>query len=201
MTVTSIPQAWKARSTELTEENLRSWLEEQAEEYALSYLLAHADDGVIWGKFQNKHLVTADAIFPNSVATLRLATLQQCRIFGERAEVLLWKQDDICLHRPIDDTQDKHNFITEKQVLWGTQEVKSDAGFTLVAEGRQGLHHAVPLSGIFSRANKPLLPSFERELPHHPLRLEVRHYVDYDEDGVARIVCSRLVNLYVVPKS
>ena len=41
-------------------ENLISWLEGQAKTYKLKYLLAHADDGVIWGRVDKKgHLRTS----------------------------------------------------------------------------------------------------------------------------------------------
>ena len=67
------------------------WLEKQAKDYHFNYLLAHAEDGVIWGKFENDKLKTADIVFPEDCPKLRLLTLQQCRIFGESGEILLWK--------------------------------------------------------------------------------------------------------------
>jgi CRISPR-associated protein (TIGR03984 family) len=79
--------------------------------------------------------------------------------------------------------------IPEEQILWGTHKVKEEGGFTLVADGSEGLHHAVPHTGI----------SF-METEKRPLRLVVHHYVDYDETGVARIAMSRLVDLAVKVK-
>lgn len=32
--------------------DLRTWIEQQASQYGLAYLLGHADDGVIWGMFE-----------------------------------------------------------------------------------------------------------------------------------------------------
>lgn len=79
----------------------------------------------------------------------------------------------------------------EKQILWGTQPEGEKNGFTLVSDGSQCLKHAVPLIGITFKGKD-----------YRPLRLKVRHYIDYDNEGVARIYLSRLVDLYgISPKS
>lgn len=168
--------------------HLKTWLEEQAIEYKLSYLLAHADDGVIWGKFQNGNLITADNIFPQ-FAKLRKSTLQQCRIFGKTAEVMLWKIDDGESQFKARFIKDEHlkeeDYICENQILWGTHgEKKGD--FTLLWDVKQGLKHAVPFTDIELEKKGKL---------KHPVRLQVRHYIDYDDAGVARIYLSRLVDL------
>lgn len=180
------------------EQNLKSWLEQQATEYNLKYLLAHADDGVVWGRFDNGKLTTAEKVFyPCNfnvhLPKLRLLTLQQCRVFGEKAEVLLWQTGRGWKARLIEH-HDTLELIKECQVLWGTQKEKGTQGedgerqgFTLVSDGSQGLKHAVPLINIpFSNDKKNL---------YRPIRLIVHHYIDYDESGVARICLSRLVNL------
>ncbi|BAZ06393.1 type III-D CRISPR-associated protein Csx19 [Calothrix sp. NIES-3974] len=167
--------------------DLKVWLEKQASEYQLKYLLAHAEDGVIWGKFQNGTLKTSDSVFPQ-LAKLRLLTLQQCRIFGEHSEVMLWRNDDEFKARCVEDTHlDKEEYISENQILWGTQAENISDGFTLVSDGSQGLRHAVPLIDIPFDSNQKL---------YRPLRLCVRHYLDEDkETGLVRIYLSRLVNL------
>jgi len=173
--------------------NLVKWLQEKAQKYELKYLLAHAEDGLIWGEFrgQNFQLITSgdDNVFCQ-FPKLRLCTLQQCRIFGENAEMMLWKigQDHWKARLIKDEHLSKEDYICEKQILWGTQpEGEPKNGFTLVSDGSQGLKHAVPLSKIrFSREKNNL---------HRPIRLEVRHYIDYDDSGVARIYLSRLVDL------
>lgn len=176
------------------ESNLKQWLEAKAQEFNLKYLLAHADDGVIWGKFENSQLITSDDVFPQ-FAKLRTCTLQQCRIFGKNtdengggnAEVMLWKVDKTWKARLINDEHlSKEDYICEKQILWGTQpEEEHHKGFTLVSDGSQGLKHAVPLTGI----------NFSQDRKKRPIRLQVRHYIDYDESGIARIYLSRLVDL------
>lgn len=171
--------------------NLRKWLEAKAQEHRLTYLLAHAEDGVIWGRFDQGNLVTADQVFPQ-LPKLRLMTLQQCRIFGEAGEVLLWRSHNIWKYRFV---SDPGKYIPETQMLWGTHRAKKkdgsefeeSQGFTLVEDGSEGLRHAVPLVNIpFSRDRVKLV---------RPLRLHVHHYINYDQNGVARIYLSRLVNL------
>ncbi|WP_040483717.1 type III-D CRISPR-associated protein Csx19 [Lyngbya aestuarii] len=178
-------------------QTLYSWLQYKAKEQELKYLLAHADDGVIWGKFdQDGNLITANPskeLFPNSeelfpkhnLPVLRSQTLQQCRAFGDKTEVMLWKVDKTWKARLIkDDRLSKEDYICEKQILWGTQREREKNGFTLVSDGSQGLKHAVPLTDI----------TFQ-DKDYRPLRLKVRHYIDYDESGMARIYLSRLVHL------
>lgn len=170
---------------------LYNWLQTKAKQYQLQYLLAHAEDGVIWGKFRGEDckLVTSgdDDVFPQC-AKLRLSTLQQCRIFGKNSEVMLWKVGQNWKARLIEDrhpSKDDYDYIPENQILWGTQaEGQPKQDFTLVSDGSQGLRHAVPLTGITFKGKDS-----------RPLRLQVRHYIDYDESGVARIYLSRLVNL------
>ena len=164
------------------------WLEKHAKNYDLKYLLAHAEDGVIWGEFslRNSQIITSGNLF-SQFAKLRSQTLQQCRIFGKNAEVMLWKVGHNWKARSIEDGHlSKDDYICEKQILWGTQaKEEHKKGFTLVSDGSQGLRHAVPLTGITFKGKD-----------YRPLRLQVRHYIDYDESGVARIYLSRLVNLY-----
>ncbi len=165
--------------------NICEWLEQQHEEYKLKYLLAHAEDGVIWGEFRDSQLVTADSTFSH-LPKLRSCTLQQCRAFGENAEVMLWQTDEGFQARLIQDEKDTYS-IPEHQILWGTKADEVRNGFTLVSDGGQGLRHAVPLKDIeFDKTQKL----------YRPLRLTVHHYIDTDEEtGLARIYLSRLVNL------
>jgi CRISPR-associated protein (TIGR03984 family) len=166
------------------------WLEEQAnkDNRTLMYLLAHAEDGVIWGRFDEGKLTTAETIFckPDfkvDFPTLRLPTLQQCRVFGQNGEVFLWWSGEKWRSRFIGNPEvDK---ITESRILWGTHGKEKD-GFTLLWDGSQGLRHAVPLTNIF----------FDKEGKKRPVRLLVHHYIKYDDQtGLARISLSRLVDL------
>lgn len=168
--------------------NLLEWLKQKAEQYQIQYLLAHGDDGVIWGKFQNGELITTTEpvkLFPEcNFPFLRKETLQQCRIFGDTSEVMIWKNNGGFKARLIQDNNlTMDDYIIENQILWGTQKEQENNGFTLVSDGQQGLRHAVPLTGINFNNNE------------RPLRLTIHHYIDEDDSGVTRIYLSRLVNL------
>ncbi|MCP2727178.1 type III-D CRISPR-associated protein Csx19 [Limnofasciculus baicalensis] len=182
----------------LSEESLKDWLKQQAQNYQLPYLLAHAEDGVIWGHFDidSGTLTTAREIFIEcNFPKLCLNTLQQCRVFGEAGEVLLWNSNGEWRSRPVLQSkvseliaQDKIGLIPETQILWGTQG-KTNGNFTLLSDGSQGLKHAVPIPVEESYFRKD-----KNEL-YRPVRLEVNHYFCYNSDGVARIFLSRLVSL------
>jgi CRISPR-associated protein (TIGR03984 family) len=173
------------------DKTLINWLQIQAKEYQLKYLLAHAEDGVIWGQFDDSYqLITVDEIFQTvNFPKLRLLTLQQCRIFGDLGEVLLWKNYTEWKARVVTDNTSVE-FIEEEQILWGTQQEKEINGFTLLSDGSQELKHAVPLTGLsnYFSANKKKL--------YRPVRMLVKHYIKYDDEtGLARIFISRLVSL------
>lgn len=167
----------------IADDTPKLWLDKQAKEHGLKYLLAHGEDGVIWGYFKHGELVTSGDVF-SQCAKLRLSTLQQCRIFGEKSEVMLWKVGQNWKARLVQDDNKPECLPDEHQILWGTQLDNESNGFSLVSDGSQGLRYAVPLTEI------PFKGKDSR-----PLRLQVRHYIDYDESGVARIYLSRLVNL------
>lgn len=168
---------------------LVSWLEEQSRECKLNYLLAHAEDGVIWGRFDEGQLTTAEKVFHKSkfkvdFPTLRLLTLQQCRIFGQNGELLLWRTGEKWRSRLVQDNPEVDK-IPERQILWGTHGEKR-GNFTLLWDGSQGLKHAVPFIDIALDERNRLI---------NRVRLIVHHYFDYDDSGVARIHLSRLVDL------
>lgn len=183
-------------ASELTD--VKGWLQAKAIEYQLRWLLAHADDGVMWGKLDGGHLITSyDAVQADPEAQrvcppLRLETLQQARFFAEHAELLLWRDGDNAWHaRLISDstnaqTAEWKDAIDEAHMLWGTDTRPLQHGFTLMSDGAQGLRHAVPLEvkGQFAEQKRPP-------------RLVVRHYVKEDLTGFTRIVASRLVALHM----
>jgi len=167
--------------------NPAGWFQKQPDVGDEAWFLAHADDGVIWGRLQDGQLVTSDTVFSEVSPPLRAITLQQARLFGEKAEVRVWREGNrfqAC--RLEDQSSEKCEAFDEQHILWGTQVEQRKDGFTLVADGRQGLRHAVPLTLTDSALNDG-----------HPLRLTVRHYLTYDEYGQTRIVLSRLVALWV----
>jgi CRISPR-associated protein (TIGR03984 family) len=185
-----------------TKQSLKDWLKQKAKDHHLHYLLAHAEDGVIWGRFDvdTGALITAREVFSEcDFPELRLNTLQQCRVFGKAGEVLLWNSSGKWKSRLILETkaselisknQNKIGLIPESQVLWGTKgQENKEYGFTLLLDGSEGLKHAVPLTDINFEKDK------DEKILKRPVRLDIHHYFCYDSDGVARIFISRLVSL------
>jgi CRISPR-associated protein (TIGR03984 family) len=167
--------------------DVTTWLVKQAEHHGLTRLLAHADDGVIWGQMVNGALQTSHDVFGDPPSPeLRATTLQQVRIFSEQAELLLWRSPHGWRARLTEDAPDIGEHYNQAQLLWGNRYVTSRDGFTLVAEGRQGLRHAPPAEVAET--------AFDDE--RHPLYLQVRHYLATDpETGVVDVALSRLVGV------
>ena len=122
---------------------------------------------------------------------LRGATLQQARLFGSQAELLIWRGPQDQWQRTLrrDEPGESQEVIDEPQLLWGyvgeddPPPPESD-GFVQLREGSQGIVHAPPLG-----ASAP--PTEQRRAS-----LLVRHYLVEDEEtGVVRIGHSRLVAL------
>ncbi|MEM3485508.1 MAG: CRISPR-associated protein Csx19 [Candidatus Methanomethyliaceae archaeon] len=171
----------------------KAWLEANAARNGKTWLLAYADNGVIWGELRDGALCTANDVFPALSPPLRATTLQQAHLFGANAEVRVWRTGkgfNAC--RLEDHPSDDDEALDQIYLLWGTGIKEQSKGFALVTEGRQGLAHAVPLP--VSEADF----STEARIRTHPLRLRVRHYVAYDEaSGWAFFPQSRLVELFV----
>lgn len=176
--------------TDCSISDVKVWLQTQAIQHNLRWLLAHADDGVIWGELRDGQLVTSDSVVPEVSPPLRAETLQQARLFAIHAELLLWRDGDNRWHaRLIRDAAEGEDYaftdaIDEPQILWGTDPQPLANGFTLMSDGAQGLRHAIPLAvrGKFDESSRPL-------------RLWVRHYLQDDESGFTRIVASRLFDV------
>jgi CRISPR-associated protein (TIGR03984 family) len=175
--------------------DLRTWLNQQAARLGLKWLLAHADDGVIWGRFEGTKLVTSHEAAADhagareSCPPLEGETLREARVFSEKAELFLWRGvDRQWCGRVIRDAREGEEptweeAYDEAQMLWGTTSQPLDQDFTLMVHGSQGQRHALPMR-IMSRDGRPVLP-----------RLVVRHYLGPDD--IATIVASRLVKLQI----
>jgi CRISPR-associated protein (TIGR03984 family) len=149
----------------------------------MPWLLAHVDDGVIWGcaadgalRLSNQ-VAKINADYPNTAATLSATTLQQARIFGPDGELLIWRTDEgfaarVTTDGPSDDGWD------EQHLLWGRRTLEAE-GFTVLKEGRQGQAHAAPLT-LAESGRAALI---------------VRHFAAQAEDGRAMVALSRLVDL------
>ena len=171
------------------------WLAKKAVAHGLTTLLAHADDGVIWGRVADGRLALSGNAFPGVSPPLRAVTLQQARLFGEQAELLVWRDGEGNWHgRLLDDdgTERSGWCFDEAQLQWGDHQEGEKDNFTLVAEGQEGLRHAVPLSA----ADIHFDPAGKKRERWHPLRLGVRHYLESDEGGTLIIVQGRLTRLW-----
>lgn len=168
-----------ARFTEDPAQWLEDWSGEK-DSPTLPYLLAAADDGVIWGQFIQQQLKLAGDEFPQVAVKLRGKTLQTLRLFGPAGELFIWRTGSGSFHGRLiaDGAEVPARCFERNQLLWGTQ-LETKNGFSLMQEGAQGLHHAPPMA----------LDSDQR------CYLRVRHYVSYDKQDQATIPLSRLVKL------
>jgi CRISPR-associated protein (TIGR03984 family) len=172
-------------------EDPRGWLANRMHQ-DMPWLLAHADDGVIWGKLQEDGtlLLSSDVFddpieYPSVAVLLRAVTLQQVRAFGPAGELLIWRTDDGFAGRLLNDDQIELEALPdEEHLLWhlgNPVRVDQRTGFALLQEGQQGQRHA-----------PPVIPQGRRRPA-----LTVRHYVDYDDEDQAYIALSRLLGLEV----
>ncbi len=172
--------------SEIRTSNLALVLSAQARSYGLRWLLAHADDGVIWGEFRPDGLHTSSDAFPHISPSLRVETLQQMRLFGPLSELLIWRDGSFWQARLIkDEVGEPHEYFDEAYLLWGNNAEQKKDGFVLLREGKEGLRHAPPLN-------------YEGPLPANLKDctfIKVRHYLAYDEDDQAYIAYSRLVSI------
>jgi CRISPR-associated protein (TIGR03984 family) len=160
-----------------------AWLALQARPDMI--LLAHADDGVIWGRVADDGLTFPPPSLLRQAA-FRDLTLQKARLFNEQEELFLWRigEKQWRARRITDGQGDAIRYYDEPQVLWGTQVEASEDGFSRLAEGIQGLRHAPPVS----------LPVENWDRTR--LYLGVRHYLERGEEGELRVKMSRLTHLW-----
>jgi CRISPR-associated protein (TIGR03984 family) len=175
------------------EDELKNWLSQQAKEHNLRWLLAHADDGVIWGEMRDDNILhLSSEEHPTISPKLRWVTLQQCRLFGNDAELFFW-QGPKGWHAQLqsDSTGQNHvDYIDEEHLLWGYETKHhtpfSKDGFLCIHEGSMGIVHTPPIQAHPTEKKRA--------------KLRVRHYLKRDEEtGIVRIDTSRLVEL-IQPK-
>jgi hypothetical protein len=69
------------------DKNVVTWLTGHAKEHP--FLLAFADDGVVWGKSENEKWTTSYDVFGKPFSELRGETLQEVFAFSEKDQVHL----------------------------------------------------------------------------------------------------------------
>jgi CRISPR-associated protein (TIGR03984 family) len=178
-------------------DRLAAWLAAAAKTHRLRWLLAHLDDGVVWGRWEaDQGLLTSRQAAAGDLQAapwcpeLRPATLQQARLFAAHAELMLWRDDSggWCA-RLIRDlapgeavaagTPAWDHAFDEQQLLWGTGARPLADGFSFLTHGQQGLRHALPYPLKLGKLKTQTLT--------------IRHYLT--RDGLAQVDASRLVSL------
>lgn len=168
------------------EADLKGWIVGQARP-GMDMLLAHCDDGIVWGRVVDGKLALAGDKLPEVEVAFEVGRLQQARLFGQAGELLLWRDHaGWRVRRMLEAAPGELEPLQEEAYrLWGDHAVARAGGFTLLADGRQGLLHAPPIDDLPEAAHACLL---------------VRHYLGYDDNGQAYIALSRLSGLEVKPE-
>lgn len=169
--------------------DVRSWLESQMKEHALTTLLAFADDGVIWGHWDGSKLTTSNDL-EVSYPKLKPKTLQQAFAFNDELEVRLfhdelgnWKAWQI---------KDDGEVMAERQILWGDtlddkKQPEGDLFKRLLAERKGIPPQLIPVKGIIDE--------------NTCVRLVIHHLVDYTEAGESHVAISRLAGITIGKKA
>ena len=112
------------------------------------WLLAHQDDGVIWGYRDNDIWKLSSEAFPNISPKLNMERIQQLRIFGIEEEFLFWRDSKTVKCRVVDGGH-KANIpewaasFEESFIILGDRVVESTRdGFTVIGNA-QGSRQAI----------------------------------------------------------
>lgn len=158
------------------------WLVEKAKKHKLVYALAHADDGVMWGRFSGSAWAWSGDVFKSVSPPLNWDRLLDMRLFGSTAEVFVWRAESGLKGRLITEEAGGEaqslEYFDEPQLLWGYADrnsVVDISGFAVMREGSQGLSHAPPT-----------------EIAKEG-RIWTRNYIGYDSDNCAYVKVSRLM--------
>jgi hypothetical protein len=165
------------------------------------WLLAHCDNGVVWGKRAERRWDLSVGRFAAISASLTERTLQQLRLFDKGSETLIWRtakssKGVTFAGRVLRDEDAPQPFdpLTRTVILLGDRLMHDektgtplrDGIFSLVGDAT-GSCHAVPIE----------CAEHEFAGGTWPLRLEIRDYLQEDESsGALRIAASRLVRIF-----
>jgi len=175
---------------------VREWLEQQAADLDVRWLLAHAEEGVQWGRVVRSEEGVQLELSPEGVRELLApAKLWDVRLFGPTAEVFLWRTEaGGFAARWIEDADEANvtwkDAIDEPYLLLGKsgRHIGVPPEWTQLTEGHDGAlyQHVIPgRARLDGDGSTGALAS--------PVALRVRHYVT--PNGTATIVASRLVQL------
>jgi CRISPR-associated protein (TIGR03984 family) len=160
----------------------------------LRWALAHCNDGVTWGRYeaQDKRWQLSSGVKPELSPPVRRDWLQQLRLFGPSAEVLIWRDGGSLSGRLLVDDGESGGHSEalrpsdEAWILLGDYVMeKLPQDFTQVGD-RAGLRQVLPLAVS------------TEQLQRRHARLKVRHYWEEDpETGAVRIAATRLVDVLI----
>jgi len=153
------------------------------------FALIHADDGVLWGRIDAGQLVVPP--LSDWTPQLRTTTIQQCRVFNKDGELFIWREaEERWRGRLFVENGGQYQTISKDTILYGDEVIDPQPSlptqstlFTAIRQNDIGVCQIVPVA--ITQAD------FDGK-PAQRVKLEVVHYLDQDEDGQARIVCSRL---------
>jgi len=176
-----------------TSNDLNNWFTQQgAAVGSPSWLLAYADDGVIWGKVVGKELITAADVFnlnyPGAFPVLNMEKLQKASLFGEKAEIRVFRKNDSWIALRIEDNPaaEESDSYDRSYILWGNKVKVRKDGWAWVEDGQLGIHQALPLE-------------IDEGISYRIARIDVRYYITYEKDhGQASVAVKRLCKLYTV---
>jgi len=168
--------------------DMAAWFAAQPSLGDETWLLAYAEDGVIWGKLEHGKLALPQTDTP----PLAPLTLLEARLFGETGEIHIWRTDDGFRACRVTEHASEFGAFDEWQRLWGTEADGTSNpgdGFTLLVDGQEGLRHAVPIDVRPHHFTK-------RHPRFQPALIQTHHYFQVDEKtGVTSIALSRLVSI------
>jgi len=156
----------------------------------LRWLLATCHDGVAWGVVREGSSALSSEAFPEVSPVPERTSLLELRLFGPAAEVRLWRTGEGFAGCRIEDAPDPALDGSpgapkrESWLLVGDLVREVRDGFSLLS-GTAGKRQAVPVEVDERRQTQEL-----------PLRLEVCHHLEEDEEsGAVRVVLTRFTGL------
>lgn len=171
------------------------WLADRAEMPeggdGIAWALGHFDDGVTWGRWDQKAGTWASGhdVAPSISPAIRRETLQELRLFGGDREILIWRTRSGLHGRKVSDVR----YVSGAAALAPVDEARVLRGSHIQVELGDGFTHVV--DGTGARQVLPMRVTNE-ELRSRSVRLMVRHYFERnDETGAVRIALTRLVGL------
>ncbi|MCB1058430.1 MAG: hypothetical protein KDD11_23250, partial [Acidobacteria bacterium] len=117
----------------------------------LEWLLAYCDDGVVWGRRDSPERAwqLSSSHAPDLCPVIGRANLQQLRLFGKGAEVLLWRSEGGFRGRRLEDgapVTGPDRPADETRILVGNRWLKSYPGSFSRVRDADGREQAIPIA-------------------------------------------------------